>query len=578
MATKLKAEKIQGPLERIAAAMSQNWGVQIEFTGFECCTDGNVIKLPVNSDYLDPEQWKLAHSNLDHEVCHVAEEMEASRLGRVSPLTMMRAAEPTLKMWFNVFEDIRIEKKYSRKYPGMAENMAYGNVWAAKEHAKTGFGGNFHHALGCLVIAKTRLAPGEFAVPPEYGPWLELIGNEVQQASDWFADGRNVEAESALKLAHAVMDRLAAAADKAVHAAPDCGGLVVPRTGKGVTLSTGSAFEVDLRAKSATYVTTAAGCEARKSERYVPDPASKREDRWISPGEESAPKEYKIANRDVASKSYGETLALVQDQIATLRSKLLGVIRIASHSKVAGDKEVGDLDESALHRLRSGDSRVFSHKTEGLNLDLAVSILIDLSGSTGGREVPGTCSYFSHATTIALAETLDRLGVAFEIIGWHNNYARLATSRRAEYVDRYAFDYLVFKGFNEKLRVCRHRFCFITAMDDNADGEAVLEVGKRLAARKEARKIMFVLSDGEPACGVIPCDVLENHLKEAVSTLTRSGIEVLGVGCGTRSVKKYYNEGTGAAHLVVDRLDKLAQVIYGEMSKRILPVRARRAS
>jgi cobalamin biosynthesis protein CobT len=125
--------------------------------------------------------------------------------------------------------------------------------------------------------------------------------------------------------------------------------------------------------------------------------------------------------------------------------------------------------------------------------------------------------------------------------------------------------YDLFKEFDESYHAAKYRLGSITGYEDNADGEAVLEAAKRLAVRSEKRKIMFVISDGQPQAGSVAQPVLSGHLKSVVKTITKSGIEVVGFGAKTESVKQYYNASTGAKCLVIDDIEQLAPKVYQTM-------------
>jgi cobalamin biosynthesis protein CobT len=313
---------------------------------------------------------------------------------------------------------------------------------------------------------------------------------------------------------------------------------------------------------------------------YVVSATSKAGDRFVA-DIESDPF-YKVRARgENGLEDYQASLGIVKEQVGVLRRKLTNKIKIAQANRVVGDREVGDLDAASLHGLRFGEKRVFADVKGGENLDLAVSILVDLSGSMGIGTLPGSAAYYAKMACIALAETFDGLGIPFEIIGFHNNGARglgpsmpLAGSEGAV---RTPFDFLVFKGYSERLRSCRSRFVYMTGYYDNADGEAVWEVALRLAARPEARKLYFVISDGEPMCRGLDPSALNGHLRSVVKRITAAGIDVLGIGADTNAVEKFYNARTGAQNVVVRDLNTLALDIYKEMAKRINPTRSNRS-
>jgi cobalamin biosynthesis protein CobT len=101
-------------------------------------------------------------------------------------------------------------------------------------------------------------------------------------------------------------------------------------------------------------------------------------------------------------------------------------------------------------------------------------------------------------------------------------------------------------------------------MCENTDGESVLWAAARLATRKEKRRILFVLSDGQPQNGDTDSDKLDAHLKEVVKMVSKHGIECVGIGILTDCVKEFYPHS-----VVVNNINDLVSTAYGEIVKAI---------
>ena len=76
------------------------------------------------------------------------------------------------------------------------------------------------------------------------------------------------------------------------------------------------------------------------------------------------------------------------------------------------------------------------------------------------------------------------------------------------------------------------------------------------------RKILMVLSDGEPATGDTPSSWLEEDLSARLAAMRRAGIETVGVGIQTDAVKTFYDD-----HVVVNDLQGLVETALGQLSK-----------
>jgi cobaltochelatase CobT len=297
----------------------------------------------------------------------------------------------------------------------------------------------------------------------------------------------------------------------------------------------------DIRERAAT--------DAHANGRYVPNPEVQRRDRWITP----------TGDMDTYNKAREE----VNTQIHAMKAKLLTILRARAEAHHVGDKEHGVLDTASLYSLRLGNKRVFSERTKAETLDTAISIVIDLSGSMIGEK-----SECTKRMAIALGETFQALNIPFEIIGFHNPHAG-GVSYCPPYSRYMPFEYHVFKAFGERYQQVRERLSTITGHEENVDGEAVLACAMRLAARPETRKIMFVLSDGQPIGG---CDssVAAAHLNDVVKMITASGIEVFGIGAMTECVKRFYGAENGASYIVINNINQLAVEVYKLMRSRLL--------
>ena len=103
-------------------------------------------------------------------------------------------------------------------------------------------------------------------------------------------------------------------------------------------------------------------------------------------------------------------------------------------------------------------------------------------------------------------------------------------------------------------------------LKENIDGEALLWAYKRIAARKEERKILMIISDGAPVddstLSVNSGDYLEKHLKQTVKWIEEnSSIEILAVGIG-HDVTRYYKKAIKIADV-----QELGDVMINQLAK-----------
>jgi cobalamin biosynthesis protein CobT len=597
--------RLEGPFTAIARAMAEKWDIRIIPSGTELSTDGEVIRFPWNADDIATVPFAVLNGYLDHEVGHIREERSHREAGRETPLAIMRRQKnTTMKMLINVFEDIRMEIKYGEDYLGVAQNLHAANLHSVdlfrKRYGDRPDGrGAFWHTLGCAIILEARGCSTDW-VPEDMREYVALCAPEIadSRSAVWGVDSERLaervfnkvrkaaediikQAEEAKKAKKAKAERseggegsgegadgegegdeTGATGEDSDSAAPasDDSEDGEP-TGKGAP----SQAQIDTAAKVREDATTEhlmdevgkdIKREAERAKRdhgaYIPNPDAQRLDAWVTPAKGS-------------DEAYRALKEHVGAQTGALRTKLARVIRTLIEARPLHDQERGRLDTTALHQLRLGNKRIFSETSPAIELDTAVSIVVDQSGSMGSADDPRCCAYWARLTCIALAEALDALNVPFEVIGFDNDWSKGAMPRSG-FINRSPLRFQVFKAFGEKHKQVRARLVRISGHCDNTDGEAVYQCALRLAQRPEARKLMFVLSDGAPACSGVPTESNERHLTDMVTKITKAGIEVCGIGLLHPLVSRYYNDRTGAKNLVVRNMEDMAADIFKAVS------------
>jgi len=234
----------------------------------------------------------------------------------------------------------------------------------------------------------------------------------------------------------------------------------------------------------------------------------------------------------------------------------------------------GRLHAAGLYRLATGDDRVFRRQIESRSKDVAVSILIDNSGSMGGSRMRTAMM-----AGFALSQTLERVGIQHEVLGFTTGTGKtfmkgfdpeviMEEQRRIgiRYSRWEALYMPIFKGFQEKLTpTVKLRFADAAEtqnfLANNVDGECVEVAARRLMGRREKRKVLIVLSDGMPACDGINYE-LANHLKRTVNECEKMGVETIGIGIETDAVRTFYPK-----YIVLDDLSALPTTVMDQLRK-----------
>jgi nitric oxide reductase NorD protein len=212
-----------------------------------------------------------------------------------------------------------------------------------------------------------------------------------------------------------------------------------------------------------------------------------------------------------------------------------------------------DLDVAirSLTDFKSGaqpDPRInMSHKNDGRNI--AVSLLLDLSASLA--DVPAGCTQskleLSREAVSLLAWAVGQLGDAFAIGGFHSD-------------TRHEVRYLHIKGYNEswndavKARLAAMEAGFSTRM-----GTALRHAGHYLDHQQADKKLLLVLTDGEPAD--IDCQdarLLIEDARIAVRELDRKGIYTYCINLDAKS-DAYVRDVYGKRYAVIDNIERLPE-------------------
>lgn len=230
----------------------------------------------------------------------------------------------------------------------------------------------------------------------------------------------------------------------------------------------------------------------------------------------------------------------------------------------------GRMNASALSRLRTGDDRIFRQRHESTTNDVAVSLVVDASGSMSGSKI-----HTATASAYALSSVLDRLKISNEVICFTTAGMPTLTEAK-EQEKKYGIEYSryealympILKTYEERLNTeTKKRFGWLPhskILANNVDGECIEIAFQRLMARKEKGKIMIVLSDGCPSARG-KTSVLSLHLKDTVKKIEKTGTKVIGIGIQSDEVRQYYSK-----NIVVNNIDDLPKGVILELRNMLM--------
>ena len=241
--------------------------------------------------------------------------------------------------------------------------------------------------------------------------------------------------------------------------------------------------------------------------------------------------------------------------VGQVRALVRGV-QVQKPQRMRRQSEGDDLDLnaaiSAMISIRSDqtpDPRV--HVRIGRRArDLAVLVLLDTSESTNDR-VGGTYSSIldlSREATVLLADAMDRIGDAFAIHAFASN-------------GRHEVEYYRLKDFDKPYDgAARERLAGIRGQLSTRMGTAIRHAGQFLRYRPSARKLVLMITDGEPSdIDVQDAEYLRLDAKKAIESIQKYGIHTFCMTVDSKAdeyVKKIFGPNN---YMVVDHIGRLPE-------------------
>lgn len=197
------------------------------------------------------------------------------------------------------------------------------------------------------------------------------------------------------------------------------------------------------------------------------------------------------------------------------------------------------------------DQRYFASRKLPQDLpDMAVSVLVDCSGSMGGSRINA-----ARKAAILLHDFCLGLNIPVHVAG-HDT--RGSTVEYAVYTD--------FTAVGKKDRYRLEQMC---AGGCNRDGMAIEIAGNLLASRPEEVKLLIVISDGLPNHTGYKGEPAKEDIRNIVKKYRRKGVETIAAAIGSdrADIKDIYGDG----FLDIEDLDKLPRTLTALVKKRIVP-------
>lgn len=241
--------------------------------------------------------------------------------------------------------------------------------------------------------------------------------------------------------------------------------------------------------------------------------------------------------------------------LARRLKRLLDLLKPQERVRLRYQEEGSELDLDVALRAwtdwqcgRLPEPRInISHRTNGR--DISVLLLIDLSQSLNAT-LPGSEQRILDTAREAVALlgwAIGELGDACAIAGFHSN-------------TRHEVRYHHIKGFSEEWGdPVKARLAAVEAGYSTRMGAAIRHAGHTLSGRRSEKRILLLLTDGEPAdIDVSDPDYLIADTRQAVESLAADGISTFCLSLDPNA-DRYVGQIFGKHWRVLDRIERLPE-------------------
>ncbi|AYO18855.1 VWA domain-containing protein [Vibrio owensii] len=545
---------LKNALPIVAAAYGEKFGVKVLIQGQDAFTDGERIVIPTaNPD--DPHYQQIAWGYLAHEAAHI----------RHTNFDMVQKAssKPIRKALLNIIEDVRIENELAKDYPGtrrsisqVIEYMVDTQQMCVPEQLEPASN------LQAWLLFRLRCHfLGQKALMPLY----QVVDERVRQLFPAAAMSRLsamltvvpslASTGEVLKLVDAIVAMLEEESrppqdesdadngnDIGQDASNDSNNSSDSQTPEADSSAMGDAAETGDSDNSDQADNLRQALEASAAQ-FEPDTFAQVAEVLSEQAEgHQGVTPLSLPQAEHAMLGDEAILTLSASESAQIRARLRGMVQSSqdnrNHAKRHGLRV-------ATHRLaasQAGESRLFIQRQPRIAPNAAVHLLVDISGSMGKPIGEGNRKYFHVANEAALALAMALEGIpgvvpAVSYFPGIHQEVSIALLPKQSVRHRAAC-------FDQKPRGC-------TPM-----AQAMWFAANSLLAQKQKRKLMIVLTDGDPD------DWAATH--DIVDRCRRSGFELLGIGIQTRSVEKFFPQS-----IVINDVKDLKRELF-EVTQQLL--------
>lgn len=514
----------------VASVLGRKYGVKVVIGGRGAYTDGNTIHLPSLPLECNKTLIGLARGYLDHEAAHIREtRFDWLRLANLTPLEMY--------VW-NTFEDWRVEHRLARLFPGCRQNFN----WLIKH-----LFGDPSEKTGdpALAILNWLLLSVRAWDVPVLNDQRDQVGSFIEAHYPDLIDRLNM----ILQKVHSYCDSTQDCVLYAREVVSIIKAYSPPQTPKNGGVEDSKNAEKGHPGGLPSEGVLSASQEQLKqllhaTEDDLPDDMGEvlaHRLRTESPAcSDESVSVAQVGNKTVNA-IQSEDMAVSRQASTSLRTQLHGLLQssVLSRSRLSRS---GKLDSRQLHRLSVADARVFKKRGERAGISTAVHILLDCSGSMRRRIKLTT--QVCHAVATAL-EAIEGINVAV---------TAFPGGKPLEGGSDSGFTVCPILEHGERM----HDKFAVSATGCTPLGESLWWVLQQMQPLAETRKIVLILTDGDPDSFNVTLSAIEDGKK--------SSTEIYGLGIMSESITKLLPNHSR----IINDLSELAPAMFGMLRSAML--------
>lgn len=547
----------QTALERalpiVATAYGEQFGVNVVLSGNDACTDGQTIVLPMLDEKSGLKDVLLGY--LAHEAAHI-------RDTDFGLLTQCKG--PIEKSFLNLIEDIRIEKLIQEVFPGIQftlgamENYIFEKGWTSApsvdENEATQLMKYLYHRMYEQVLDRECYSgmtlKSEKVVEQTFpqGFFIRLDGIFAKYMFSL------TSTQDCLKIARAILKALddaeieerqqeevanqnqtdgegsnESSSNVCGNSSDDDRDLDSEQAEPTQTNSENEQEEVSDGSNSKSAQSDlAAGGEAKDGDKQtlheklinetdLPDDVSnllkgqfKRQAKKDNGGER-----FQIDTFDIGEvvKNNSDLSGLQTGILASsvIRARLLGLLQAQTREKQWLHTRGKRVKGNRLNRLAQGDSRVFIQRENLKQIDTAVHVLLDTSGSMHA------CQDVANQATVSLALAVQSIAKSDIAVSMFPGIEGAVSP-------------MVLRNQGVRANLGRLN---VSSGGGTPLAEAMLFAARELALSRRTRKVLIVITDGDPNCGSSV-----NYLNK----LIKGHIDTYAIGINSTAVSQYFEK------------------------------------